>query len=225
VTEAIPAARAKIANTIGHPSPRAWTCGRLRLGPGAGPPRLELLPRVPGVEDQQVGADEQDDEPLDQQGQIARELGLEDRRIQVPLRRSGEQRAEQERGEPGADRGIAAEQRDCDAEKADLRERDRARCHAVLPAEHVHRAPESGEGAGDGHCQEVAPPDVDAAITRCVWAVADRAHLVAEGRAVEDERVHDQRDDPDEEADVGALKDPDAPEGRQLAARRHVGRS
>ena len=56
----------------------------------------ELLPRVPGVEDQEIGPDEEHDEPLDDEGQVARELRLEDLRVEVALRSAREQGAEEE---------------------------------------------------------------------------------------------------------------------------------
>ena len=87
---------------------------------------------------------------------------------------------------------------------------------AELPAEHVDRAGEAGERARDRHRQEVVLLDVDAAVARRLGVEADRAHLEAERRAVEDDPEDDERADRDEEADVEPLQVRVAPEDRQV---------
>ena len=151
-------------------------------------------------EDEDVGADEQHDEALDHQRQVAGELRLEDLRVEVPRRRPVEERAEQERGEPDADRRVAPEQRDRDADEADLdvwtspvASRNCQPRMSIAPARPAKRA-------RDRHREEVVARDADAAVARGLRVEADRAHLVAERRAVEDEPVDDERADRDEEA-------------------------
>src|SRR3954463_15548705 len=87
-----------------------------------------------------VGRDEQDDEALDDRREVRGQRGLEDRRVEVALRRAAQQRAEEQRREQRADGRVAPEQRDGDPEEADLRDRDVVRRDAELPAEDVHRA-------------------------------------------------------------------------------------
>ena len=83
--------------------------------------------RADEPEHHEVHADEQDHEALDQQREVRRELWLEDARVQVAGGRPGEERAEQERGEAGPDRRVAAEERDGDPDEPDLRGLDVAR--------------------------------------------------------------------------------------------------
>ena len=60
-------------------------------------------------------------------------------RVEVPV----SERAEEERREADADGGVAAEQRDGDADEADLRRLDVAGREPELPAEDVERAGEA----------------------------------------------------------------------------------
>ena len=72
-------------------SAAARTCSRGRLR------RSRSLRRaVPDVEDEHVGADEEHDQPLDDVGEVAGELGLDHARLQA-VRRAEEERAEEER--------------------------------------------------------------------------------------------------------------------------------
>ena len=123
---------------------------------------------------------------------------------------------------PDADRGVAAEQRDGDADEADVRHLDVEHAEPVLPAEDVDRAAEARERAGDRHRVDVVARDVDAAVARRLGVEADRAHLVAERRAVQREPEDDERAERDEEPDVERLELRVAPERRQQAARLDV---
>ena len=143
-------------------------------------------------------------------------------RVEAARRRAVDERAEEERGEADADRGVAAEQRDGDADEADVRHLDVEHAEPVLPAEDVDRAAEPGERAGDRHRVDVVARDVDAAVARRLGVEADRAHLVAERRAVQDQPEDDERAERDEEPDVQRLQLRVAPERRQLAARHDV---
>ena len=167
---------------------------------------------LPDVEDEHVGADEEQDERLDHQRQVAGELRREDRRVEAARRGAVDERAEEQRGEADADRGVAAEQRDGDADEADVRHLDVEHAEPVLPAEDVDRAAEPGERAGDRHRVDVVARDVDAAVARGLGVEADGAHLVAERRAVEDHPEDDERAERDEEADVERLELRVAPE-------------
>ena len=61
--------------------------------------RLPPRARREEPQDDDVGAHEEHDEPLDQERQVRRELGLEDLGVEVARRRAGHERAEEERGE------------------------------------------------------------------------------------------------------------------------------
>src|SRR2546422_10927084 len=100
---------------------RAYTCKRsYRRLPHLRP---KPAPRVPDVEDEHVGADEEHDQPLDHVGEVAREVGRDYVRREA-VRRAIQERAEEERGETGACRGVPAEEGDRDAEEADGRDGD-----------------------------------------------------------------------------------------------------
>ena len=152
-------------------------------------------------------------------GQVRGQLGLEDRRVEVALRRAAEQRAEQQRRRDRADRRVAPEQRDRDAEEA-----DRATiwmslvAMPELPAEHVERAGQPGEQPADGHHEDVVLADAHAAVAGGLGVEADRAHLVADRRAVQEDPEDDHRGERDEEPDVQALQHRVAPEHGQLGA-------
>ena len=64
--------------------------------------------------------------------------------------------------------------------------------------------------------EEVVPLDADAAVAGRLGVEADRAHLEAERRPVQDRPEDDERADRDEEADVEALQHRVAPEDRQV---------
>ena len=135
-------------------------------------------------------------------------------RVDVPVRSAPKRSA----ARPDADRRVAAEQRDRDADEADLRRLDVAGREPELPAEDVDRAREAGERAGDRHREEVVARDVDAAVARRLGVEADGLDAVAERRPVEDDPVDDERADRDEEADVEALEQRVAPEDGELRA-------
>ena len=136
-------------------------------------------------------------------------------RLQAVVR-AEQQRAEQERAQADADGGVAAEQGDRDPEEADRRDRDVGDAEAVEVAEHVEPAREAGERAGDRHRADQVLAHADPAVVRRVGVEADRAHLVAERRPVQEQPEDDERRDRDEEADVQALELLVAPEHRQL---------
>src|SRR5215210_2016226 len=187
---------------------RWWSSGSL-------PP--ELPAHAPEIEDQHVRADEEDNETLDHLGQVSGEARVDRPRLEA-VRRPVEQPAEEEGGEADPDRGVASEQRYGDPEEADRRDLHVARAVLVLVAEHVEPAREAGERAGDRHRANVVDPYLDAPVRGGRRVVADRAHLVAERRAVEDQPEDYERRDGDEEADVEALEVGVAPEDRQLRA-------
>ena len=172
----------------------------------------------PGERAAEVEADEEDDEALDDRRQVAGELRAEDRRVELPARGAVDQRAEEQRCEADADRGVAAEQGGGEADEADLARVDVALADAVLPAGDVDGAREPGERARDRHREEVVPRDRDAAVASGLGIEADRAHLVAEGRAVDDDPVDDEHRERDEDPDREALQEREAPEDRQLRA-------
>ena len=133
-----------------------------------------------------------------------------------------QQRAEQQRRDGRAAGGVAPEQRDGDPEEADLRDLDVVGGDPELPAEHVQRARQPGEGAAHRHHEDVVAADVDAAVARRLGIEADRAHLVAGRGAVEDDPEHEHRREGDEDPDVQALQLGIAPEDVQLGARDDV---
>ena len=125
-------ARAQACSALGHAavrSGRTTACWGTRAVTAAGGRALLRGRRgrrkrgkpapLPEVEDQDVGADEQQHERLDHRRQVAGELGLEDVRVEAARRGAVEQGAEQQRREEDADRGVAPEQRDGDADEAD----------------------------------------------------------------------------------------------------------
>ena len=66
---------------------------------------LELPARVPDVQDQHVGPDEEHDQALDDEREIAGQLGLDHVRAEA-VRRAVEQPAEEQRAEPDAGRVL-----------------------------------------------------------------------------------------------------------------------
>jgi len=97
---------------------------RCRLLPGVKPAsscQPELPSRLPDGDDQKVRPHEQHDETLDDPCEIACELRVEDRRVERARRSAVQKRSEDERGEEDTDGRVAPEERDCDAEEADLR--------------------------------------------------------------------------------------------------------
>ena len=137
---------------------------------------------LPEVEDQDVGADEQQHQRLDHRRQVAGELRREDVRVEAARRGAVEQGAEQQRREEDADRRVAPEHGHGDAGEADRVEIwTSSVAEPELPAEHVHRAAEAGERARDRHRQEVAAPDADAAVAGRLGVAADGADAEARG--------------------------------------------
>ncbi len=136
----------------------------------------------------------------------------------VPYRRAPKRRA----ARPTPTRRVAAEQRDGDAEEADGRALDVERPVAEVEevAEHVDARRRGRRTRRDRHRLDVVLADVDPAVGSGVGVEADRAHLVAERRPVEDQPEDDERGERHEEADVDALRGRVAPEVRQLRAPR-----
>ena len=66
-----------------------------------------------------------------------------------------------------------------------------ARVDVVPPAEHVDAARQSGEAPGDAESEEVVPRHGDPAVPGGLGIEADRPHLVAERRPVEQQVVDD----------------------------------
>ena len=208
-----PGAR-RVASVLIRPAPaRASSTG--------GAARFSFLRAFQTERIRQVGADEEHDEALDDQRQVARQLGLEDRRVEVALRRPG--RAARRRAAPRGPTPIAVLR---PSRATAMPRKPIVDSEIVLAATRYSQPrtsmapPMPAKRPGDRHGEEVAPRHADAAVARRVRAVADRAHLVAERRPVEDDRIDDERGDPEEDADVGALEDAEAPERRELAGRR-----
>ncbi len=173
--------------------PRRWRRsargGRCRP---AGRRRMHRRALALGASDEpahdQLAADEQDDRALDDARDAARELGAERARELAP---AALQRGEQQRREDDADGGVAAEQRDGDAGEADVEHGHVRGGDRVVHAEHLDRAGEAGERPADRHRRDHRALDRDAAVARRLGVEADRAHLVAERRAVEHDVVDD----------------------------------
>src|SRR5206468_11823354 len=108
------------------------------------PPPPSGEPRADAAE---VEPDEQDDEPLDDGGQVAGEVGPEDARVELPAGSADEQRAEEERREADAERRVASEQCCCEADEPDRARLDVVLADVVLPAGDVDGAGEAGERA------------------------------------------------------------------------------
>ena len=106
-----------------------------------------------------------------------------------------------------------------------VRRRICRRVDTELPAEDVERPGEAGEQPGDRHREEVVAGDADPAVARRLRVVAHRAHLVSERRAIERDRVDDERREREEDPDVQALEERDRPRRRvQLRLLGNVGR-
>ena len=149
---------------------------------------MEKPPEPPDVDDQEIGADEEDDERLDHRRQVGGERGLEDLGVEVPRRGSDAQPREQQAGEEDADGLVPPEERDGDRREGDEVRVEVALVDRVLDAEEVDGSGEPCEGAGDGEREEVVLPHADAAVTCRLRVEADRTDLVPERRAVEQER-------------------------------------
>src|SRR5439155_25418647 len=172
------AANATAAGPATTPGPRARSrAARRAAGSATGAPATLSRPggpswpppnTAPDGEDEDVGADEEDDQPLDDQGQVAREVGVEDRRVELPRRRPYGQRAEQQRGEQDPDRVVPAEQRHRDAHEADGRGADVLCRQVELPAENVEPPGDAGEEPRDPHRRDRAPGDRYPRVAGCL---------------------------------------------------------
>src|SRR3954447_23758462 len=124
----------------------------------------DLPPHRPDIENEHVRADEEQDERLDHQRQVAGELRREDRLVEPARRRAVDESSEEERSEADAHGRVPAEKRDGDADEADVRDLDVENADVELPAEDVDRAAEPGERSRDRHRIDEIPPDIDAAV-------------------------------------------------------------
>src|SRR3954453_3812718 len=97
----------------------------------------DLPPHRPDIENEHVRADEEQDERLDHQRQVAGELRREDGLVEPPRRGAVDESTEEERSKADADSGVAAEKRDGDADEADVRDLDVENADVELPAEDV----------------------------------------------------------------------------------------
>ena len=141
-----------------------------------------------------------------------------------PVRRPEQERAEEERREPDSDRGVPAEQRDRDPQEPDRREPGRLTCPPCRGSRACRARPRGRRTPRRSPSRDVVRAHLDPAVRGRFRVVADRPHLVAERRPVEDRPEDDQRGDRDEEADVQALELGVAPEHGQLRALRDVAR-
>src|SRR5207302_6499532 len=98
--------------------------------------------------------------------------GLDDAPRVEPVRGAEEKCAEQECAEKRPECRVPPEESDCDAEEADLAEREVALRPLVEVAQHVDRAREARERAGDRHRTDDVLLHADAAVGGCVWTEA-----------------------------------------------------
>ena len=109
--------------------------------------------------------------------------------VEIPRRGPRQERAEEQRREEDADRAVPAEHARPRSPMKPISDVWMSR-HAKLelPAEHVDRAGEAGEGARDRHRRDVRARDADARVARRLGIEADGAQLEAERRAIEEQR-------------------------------------
>ena len=172
---------------------------------------------------EQRGRHEQHDQALDDERQVGRQLRVEDRRVEVAHGRAVEQRAEQQRA-PGPCRtrccGRAARPRSRSSRPARswmsfVAMRNCQPSTSSAPARPASRPQIE-------HHLDVVAARADAGVLRGVRVEADRAHLVAGDRAVQQHPEQDRHREGDEDADVQALQLGVAPEHRQPRALEHV---
>ena len=149
--------------------------------------------------------------------QVRGQLGLEDRRVEVALRGAAEQRRRTAAPRPPCRSrccGRAAPRRCRGSRSA----RSGCRWWRAGTASRARRATPArpGEQAADRHHEHVVLGDAHAAVAGRLGVEADGAHLVAGGRAVQDQPEHHHRRERDEQADVQALEHRVAPEHRQV---------
>ena len=115
------------------------------------PAQAELPARVPDVEDEDVGADEEHDQALDHVREVAGELGLDHVRAagRASSRRGARRRAA--RRDPMPTAVLRPSSATAMPRKPIARHRDVGDAEAVEVAEHVEPAGEAREGAGDRH--------------------------------------------------------------------------
>src|SRR3984885_7555674 len=180
--------------------------GRGGLLRGPAPERhADLSAALQQPERDHVGRHEQDDDPLDHERQVLDERRI-DAQADVAIGGAGQERPEQHGGGDRAPGGVPTEQRHGDPVEADVRNLDVCREEVELPAEDVERGRDAGERATDQHHADPRAADVDPGITRRLRVEADRARLVAEPRAVNQQREHDRECERDEDPDVEPLK-------------------
>ena len=166
-----PAARPSDPDGDARPTPDRAAPARqaiaivLTIAPRRAAPSPQLLAQQEQDHDE-VGADEEHDEPLDDERQVRRELGLEDLRVEVARRRARCSAPKRSAARPMPTavfrpRSATAMPRNPIVEPWMSRD-----VEPELPAEDVERAGEPREGAGDRHREEVVPRDADAAVAR-----------------------------------------------------------
>src|SRR3954453_6830045 len=99
-----------LSDSARAPSPPTRRCSRSLPCRARRARHSKLPPCLPDVEDQQVSADEEEHEGLDQQGEIPGKFGREELRVEGAWGGPREQAAEEERGNPASHRRIATEE-------------------------------------------------------------------------------------------------------------------
>src|SRR5918996_4083538 len=182
-----------------------------------GPAERHSPPGAPKVHDQELGSDEGDDQRLDDQGEVRRQLGVEDLGVELARRRAHVERGEEQGSEEDPDGLVPPQERHRDAGEAVEVDGELGAREAELPAEQVEAARQAGEGARDREREEVVLLHGDAAVGGGVGVEADGSYLVPERRSVQEQVVDDQREERDEDAGVQGLEAaPDLRQPRRL---------
>src|SRR5918996_1610891 len=182
-----------------------------------GPAERHSPPGAPEVHDQELGSDEGDDQRLDDQGEVRRQLGVEDLGVELARRRAHVERGEEQGSEEDPDGLVPPQERHRDAGEAVEVDGELGAREAELPAEQVEAARQAGEGARDREREEVVLLHGDAAVGGGVGVEADGANLVPERRSVQEQVIDDQREERDEDARVQGLEAaPDLRQPRRL---------
>ena len=210
-----PAAVARSARRAGR-SATACSC-RHRIGAAARAARRNLPAQLPQVDDEDVGADEQHHEALDDAASgSAASAGSKTSgsrlRTDVPV--SSAPNSSAENSVPTAvlrpSRATAMPRKPTSEIWTSLVAT--RNCQPSTSSEPASPA----NSAADRHHEHVVAADRDARRPRRLGVEADRADLEAGARAVEDHPEHEQHRERDEQADVQALQLGIAPEHRQL---------
>src|SRR5918994_6148560 len=138
-----------------------------------GPAERHSPPGAPEVHDQELGSDEGDDQRLDDQGEVRRQLGVEDLGVELARRRAHVERGEEQGSEEYPDGLVPPQERHRDAGEAVEVDGELGAREAELPAEEVEAARQAGEGARDREREEVVLLHGDAAVGGGVGVEAD----------------------------------------------------